>query len=312
MRPYCLRAVLATVFVAAFAAAAPAQVGRVSGIVKDDSGEALKGATVTAQNPNVGPTTYTATTDDRGRFTIIGLRAGQWRFVAVAPGHAGDATEMAVRFGSPNPAISFTLRKNGPLPTAPLGNVSARDLQTQLAAADALFTQQKWDEAIAAYRAILSRTPALSAINLQIAAAYRSKKDYENAIAAYQALVAADPENEKAHIGIAAVNVEKGDTAAAEQALLRAADGEGAGREVFHNLGEIKLANGDAAGASTWFERAAAADASWGRPRYQLGMLAMKAGDRAAAVRLFTDVIAVDPLSPEAALAKSSLDQLNK
>jgi hypothetical protein len=71
--------VVAAVLSALFAGEAAAQVGRVNGIVKDDGGNPIKGATVTADNPNVGPTTYTATTDDKGRFTIIGLRAGQWR-----------------------------------------------------------------------------------------------------------------------------------------------------------------------------------------------------------------------------------------
>ena len=88
------------------------------------NGNAIKGATVTAENPNIGPTTYTATTDDKGRFTIIGLRAGQWRFTAYSPGHAGDVGEMSVRFGSPNPPVSFTLRKNGPSPSTVVSGVT--------------------------------------------------------------------------------------------------------------------------------------------------------------------------------------------
>lgn len=312
MRPYWLRLALAAVFTAAVAAEGAAQVGRVSGIVKSDGGEPIKGATVIADNPNIGPTTYTATTDDKGRFTIIGLRAGQWRFRAFAPGHAGDAGEMAVRFGSPNPPITFTLRKNGPPASAPLGNVAARDLQAQLAAADALFNQQKWDDAIAAYRTIMARTPALSVISLQIAAAYRNKKDYDGAITAYEALLALDPENEKAKVGIASANLEKGDPATAEATLLGAAESGTAGRDVFYNLGEVKIANGQVDEAARWYQKAADADPSWGKPRYKLGLLAMKAGDREAATKLMNDVMAVDPISPEAALAKAALDQLNK
>jgi Flp pilus assembly protein TadD len=308
----CLRAALAALFLTASAAGAAAQVGRVSGIVRDDGGQAVKGATVTAENPNLGATSYTATTDDKGRFTIIGLRAGQWRFVAYAPGHAGDVAEMPVRFGSPNPAITFTLRKNGPTAAAPLGNITAKDLQAQLAAADALFNQEKWDEAVAAYRAIMTRTPALSVINLQIAAAYRNKKDYDAALAAYNALLAVDPHNEKAQVGIAAVNLERGDAAAAEQTLARAAESEAPGRDVLFNLGEVKLARGETAEASAWFRKASAADPSWGKPLYKLGMIARDAGDRESAIRLLNETMAVDPISPEAALAKTALAQLNK
>ena len=310
MRANRLHVVFAATLFLFVAASAAAQVGRVSGLVKDDSGNPIKGATVTAANPNIGPTTYTATTDDKGRFTIIGLRAGQWRFSAVAPGHAGDVGEMPVRFGSPNPPIAFTLRKNGPSPTAPLGNVTARDLQAQLTAADALFNQQKWDEAIAAYRAILTKTPALSAINLQLAASYRQKKDYPNAAASYEALLAAEPANDKARIGLAQLNLERGDRAAAEATLDAAAQSGNAGRDLYYNLAELKSTSGAAADAARWYQKAADADPSWGKPRYKLGMLAVASGDRTAATRFLNDVLSVDPVSPEAALARTALEQL--
>jgi tetratricopeptide (TPR) repeat protein len=281
MRANYLHVVVAAALTALFATTASAQVGRVSGLVKDDSGSAIKGATVTAENPNIGPTTYTATTDDRGRFTIIGLRAGQWR-------------------------------KNGPLPTAPLGNVTARDLQAQLTAAEALYTQQKWDEAIAAYKAIVAKTPALSVVNLQIASAYRNKKDYDNAVAAYEAVLAADPASDKARVGIAAINVERGDSAKAEATLLQAVEKEAAGRDVYFNLAEIKSSKGEADEATRLYRKAADADPFWGKPRYKMGLLAIKGGDSAAAARLMKEVVSVDPTSAEAALARTALEQLNK
>ena len=71
--------------------------------------------------------------------------------------------------------------------------LAAKDLQADLAAADQLYNAQQWDDAIAAYRAIMTKAPSLSVINLQIAAAYRNKKDYDSAIAAYNELLKADP-----------------------------------------------------------------------------------------------------------------------
>ena len=310
MRANRLHVVFAATLLLFVASSAAAQVGRVSGLVKDDAGNPIKGATVTAENPNIGPTTYTATTDDKGRFTIIGLRAGQWRFSAFAPGHAGDVGEMAVRFGSPNPPVAFTLRKNGPSPSAPLGNVTARDLQAQLTAADGLFTQLKWDEAIAAYRAILAKTPALSSINLQLAASYRQKKDFQNAVASYEALLAADPASDKARIGLAQLSEERGDRAAAEATLDTAAQSGNAGRDLYYSLAEMKSTGGAAADAARWYQKAVEADPSWGKPRYKLGMLAMASGDRAAAARFLNDVLTVDPVSAEAALARTALEQL--
>ncbi len=193
-----------------------------------------------------------------------------------------------------------------------MAGIGAKELQNDLSAADALFNQQKWDEAIAAYRAIVGKTPALSVVNLQIGAAYRNKKDYDNAVAAYTALLAVDPQSEKAAVGISQTNLERGDMQAAEDTLVKAASTPTPGREIFYNLGEIKTLKHESDEASKWYEKASVTDPSWGKPIYKLGLLAKERGDRQRAATLMAQVIAVDPVSPEAALAKVALDELNR
>jgi Flp pilus assembly protein TadD len=293
------------------AGGATAQPGRVGGIVRDERGDPIKGATITAENENIG-SSFTATTDDKGRFTLIGLRGGTWRFVAQAPGFAPQGGEMPVRSGNPNPPLTFTLKRTGPAWTGAMAGIGAKELQADLTAADALFNQQKWDEAIAAYRTIMGRAPALSVINLQIAAAYRSKKDYDNAVAAYTALLAIDPLSEKAAVGISQTNLERGNVQAAEDALMKVAGASGAGREIFYNLGEVKAAKHEPDEAAKWYEKASEADPSWGRPLYKLGLLARDRGDTQRAASLLNQVMAVDPTSPEATMAKAAIDQLNR
>ena len=87
-----------------------AQTGRVGGVVKDDKGQPLKGATVVAENPAASPPSFTATTDDKGRFSIIGLRAGNWKLTASAPGFQPSVGQVPIRtIGAPNPPVEFTL-----------------------------------------------------------------------------------------------------------------------------------------------------------------------------------------------------------
>jgi len=78
----------AALFVLALAGTAAAQTGRVGGVVKDEAGNPIKGATITAENPSASPSSFTATTDDKGRFSIIGLKSGTWTFSGQAPGYA--------------------------------------------------------------------------------------------------------------------------------------------------------------------------------------------------------------------------------
>ena len=114
--------------------------------------------------------------------------------------------------GAPNPPITFTLRRAAARTDQRAGGrrrqgTAGRARRPPISST----TRSKYDEAIAAYQAILAKAPALTVINLQIAAAYRNKKDYDSAIAAYNELLKTDPNNDKAKIGIGMTNLEKGD-----------------------------------------------------------------------------------------------------
>ena len=295
------------------AASAAAQVARVAGFVKDESGQPIKGATIRAENPDAPLGSLTAATDDKGRFAIIGLARGDWMFTAEAPGFQAQFTELnIVRTGTPLPPLVFALPKAIVRPPAGVEGLTAKDLQQQLGSADTLFQQQKFDDAVGIYRSILRSAPSLGIINLQIGAAYRNLKDYDKAIVAYNELLKAEPENAKAQIGIAMAHMEKGDPQAAEQVLARAAAGPGSNRDVFYSLGEIKSAKNQTDEAIGWYQKAAAADASWGKPLYRLGTLAMDRGDKDAALKAMSQVLVVDPTSPEAAQARTTIEQLKK
>ncbi|HEV2984667.1 MAG TPA: tetratricopeptide repeat protein [Vicinamibacterales bacterium] len=313
-RHFLFRGVFALLVMTALVSTSHAQTGRVGGTVKDDAGQPIKGATVTAENPNASPSSFTATTDDKGRFSIIGLKSGVWSFTAQAPGFAPEGGKLPVQtIGTPNPPLTFTLKKGGGGPAASaLGSMAAKDLQAELSSADALYNAQKWDDAVAAYRAILTKAPSLSVINLQIAAAYRNKKDYDAALAAYNDLLKADPGSDKAKIGIGMTNMEKGDIEAAEKTLQSAAQSTNATREVFYNLGEVEFAKGKTEEATAAYTRAAQMDPRWGKPVFALGKVALNKGDTKGAIEYFGKVIEVDPTSQEADQAKAVVGQLKK
>ena len=309
-----LAAIVAGALIAVFASSAAAQTGRVGGTVKDEAGNPIKGATVTAEKPDASPSSFTATTDDKGRFSIIGLRGGQWTFSAQAPGFGPETGRLNVQtIGTPNPPLTFTLKKGGgAAPTGALGGMAPKDLQAELAAADTLYNGQKWDEAVAAYRAILTKAPSLSVINLQIAAAYRNKKDYDAALTAYNELLKADPNNDKAIVGIGMTNLEKGDLKAAEETLTKAAQSPKPTREVFYNLGEVKFAKGSTDEAASWYQKAVDLDPAWGKPLFKLALVQLNKGDKDATIKALEKVIAADPMSAEATQAKAVIEQLKK
>src|SRR5262252_3580560 len=164
-----VRFALVALILTAIAGTASAQGSRVIGIVKDEAGQPIKGATLSLENPDAIPRNFTATSDDRGRFAVLGLQSGEWSIVAQAPGFVADATRVQVRVATPVAPV-FTLRRAPAPPPSVLGNVGAKDLQNELKTADQQFDAQQWDQAIATYKSVLSRAPALTILELQIGA----------------------------------------------------------------------------------------------------------------------------------------------
>jgi tetratricopeptide (TPR) repeat protein len=312
-----LKNVLTTVaVVAAFvvsAVPASAQTGRIGGTVKDTNSQPLKGATVTAENPQASPSSFTATTDDKGRYSIIGLKSGNWKITASAPGFQPQSGNVPVRtIGAPMPPVDFALAPGATGPVGALAGVNTKELQAELQKAEELMNGQQYDAAITAYQAMLTKAPALTMINMQIGRAYRMKKDYDGAIAAYKKILETDPANDKAKIEIGMTNLEKGDFAAAEAALTDAAQSTSAGREVFYSLGEVKFAKGETDEAVKYYQRSVDVDPNWGKPLFKIGLAKLQKADTAGAIEMMNKVISADPNSAEAAQAKALIEQLKK
>jgi Carboxypeptidase regulatory-like domain/Tetratricopeptide repeat len=178
------------------AAAGSAQVGRIAGIVRDEAGRPVKGATITAHNPDQSPSTFTASSDEKGRFAMIGLRRGDWKFVIQAPGFETARTATQISTLKPNAPLDIRLLRGAlAAPPGPLAGISASDIQRRIDSAESAAAAGNTAAAIAAYRELLERVPALTSIYLRIGALYEQQQDPQSALAAYRRLEQLEPGN---------------------------------------------------------------------------------------------------------------------
>jgi tetratricopeptide (TPR) repeat protein len=303
----------ATAMALVMALPAAAQTGRIGGTVKDTNGQPIKGATVVAENPASAPSSFTATTDDRGRYSMIGLKAGSWKVTASAPGFQASSGNVPIKtIGAPMPPVDFTLAPGASGPAGALAGVNTKELQAELAKADTMVAAKDYAGAIGIYEAMLAKVPALTALHLQIGGLYRNQKQYDQAIEAYKKVPEGDSNADKAKIEIGMTQLEKNDLASAEATLLSVAQSTSANKEVFYNLGEVKFAKGETDEAVKYYQRAADIDPNWGKPLFKLGLAKLQKADTAGALEIMNKVIAVDPNSAEAAQAKALIEQLKK
>ncbi len=320
-----IRSTIGTLFALAIAVSTAQAQGRVVGQVTDDGGNPLAGVQITATNPAGNPPEVSTTTENDGRFAILGLSSGQWMFRADCTGACGDANGSPRGYGpseggsnitqTRNPPIDFTLlRIRHPLAEM-LGDdaVAGIDLDAidaQTTAADTAFNGGRYQDAIAGYEAILAQLPALSNLYFNIGNAYSQMQDYGGAIAAYETALATNPQNQDLQVARARARLAAGTADAADQQLLeQAASSLSASREDLYNQGEQAFARGATEEAAQWYERATMVDPTWAKPLFKLALVALNTGDIATAKDYFQRVVdANDPTSAtETAQAQATL-----
>ena len=182
---------------------ARAQIGRVAGAITDEDGRPIKGASVVAENRDQAPSTFTSTSDARGRFSILGLRRGSWLFTIQAPGFETMTTRLDVVTTRPNPPLNVELQKgSAPAPPGPLAGLDAKDLLKRIEAAAALEASGNYAGALAAYRELLTRAPALTSTYLAIGSLHERLGETAAALESYRRLAQLDPSNASAKAAV--------------------------------------------------------------------------------------------------------------
>ena len=209
----------------ALASAASAQTaGRITGVVKDSEGKPIKGAIIRGMNDDVGMT-MTSTTDDKGRFAMIGVRTGLWSMEVEAPNFLPVRGQSQVS-ASNTPVLQLTLQRD---PGPPPGSLS-KTIAEDIAAAETLRKAGRYDESLAAYQAIQAKNNKLSAVNLMLGTLYREKAQQEKdaaarqallnrAIGAYTDMLKADDTNTRARLELGVTQMAAGNNDAAAKAF---------------------------------------------------------------------------------------------
>ncbi|MEW5982657.1 MAG: carboxypeptidase-like regulatory domain-containing protein [Acidobacteriota bacterium] len=206
----------------AFAPAAQAQVARISGTVKTDQGEPVKGAVITARNAGAQPTEFTSTTDEKGEWAMLGLRFGIWSVIVMADGYEAARGDVRVSSFDRNRRFDFILApmRIGGL----LGRLDADAIQAGLKKADEHAAARHWDEAIEAYRTILKEVPALTAVYLPLGRTCRDAGRLNDAVAAFTTYLALHARSQIALLELGRTHLAAGDPAAATAMLTQAID----------------------------------------------------------------------------------------
>ncbi|MGE0444863.1 MAG: carboxypeptidase regulatory-like domain-containing protein [Vicinamibacterales bacterium] len=242
--------IVAAALVGCAALPAAAQTGRATGTVIDVNGDAIKGAVVRATNPLAANAEITSTTNDNGRFAMIGLRAGVWSFTAEAPGYVPAEVSVPIRSATLGPPLRFVLQRA----PVPIPGALVDDIGEKIAGARRWRTEGRLDRALEAYLELREQNPRLTSLNLVIAGVYRQQAQatadatakralMQRALQTYADLLQADAANDRARLELGATQIAAGDVTAGRttfQEIIAARPGSPAAAEAAAHLREIQ------------------------------------------------------------------------
>jgi tetratricopeptide (TPR) repeat protein len=309
-------AVLAVVLVAVPALAQPG--GIIRGIVRDDKGQPIDGASVIIEMTSTGRR-YEIKTNRKGEYLQIGLASGEHKVSARKDKLASAPTDVTVRIGQPT-ELNFTLGAGG----AGGGNAElskkAAELKKLFDEGVAASSAGRHGEAIERFNQAVLVSPDCSDCYNNIGFSHMQQKEYDQAEAAYKKASEIKPDDANAYSGLANIyNAQrKFDLAAQASAKATelsggaAAGGGGGSAEAQFNQGVILWNAGKIPDAKKAFEAAIKADPNHAESHYQLGMALVNEGNLQAAAGEFETYLKLAPSGPNAATAKSLVAQLKK
>jgi tetratricopeptide (TPR) repeat protein len=267
MKRFCWTA--AGLFAMALAAAPTwAQTGAARGKVVDDKSQPLADAVVIVEFKGGVTRKLQTKSNKKGEFTQVGLQPGIYRFTATKDGYQPAFIESKIGIGEPVMLPDIKLVAGG-------AAAEGQDLRGSFQKAVELTQAGKYDEAEAAYKEMLVKTPSVPEVHYNLGFVYAKKKDAAAAEAAYLKAIELKPDYVEALMALAEVYQDGGKADKAKELLTRAAAGNPNDGRIQFNLGIFHLNGGRSEEAQAAFQKAAELDPGNAEVHFHLGTLAV-------------------------------------
>lgn len=312
------------VIVLSFTSFVLAQAGRgkarISGVVKDEQGNSIKSAKIVIQFLEDAQVMREITVNKKGEWAIMGVGSGTWRVTASAEGYISIYKDAYIRQLDRNPKITLVLKKLKKTIQPDQTMIEDELTLDLLEKANQLFSEEKYDEAIAILKQFLEINPNVYQAIIGIGDCYREKGELEQALEEYNKALEQAKEDESmgkemtatalARIGECYMREEDFETA--QDYFKLSIESYPENEILAYNVGEIYFSNQKIGEAIHYFELSTQIKSDWGPPYLKLGYAYLNKGDYEKAKLNLKKFLELDPESPEAPRVKNMIDYIEK
>jgi len=286
--------------------------GTARGKVLDDKGQPVEGAAITLDYQGGVSRKYATKSNKKGEFTQVGLQPGVYRVTATKDGYQGGYIDVRIGLGEATYLPDLKLMSAAAARTAASGGAEAEkanaELRQMVKDAQALAAENKYDEAIAAFQAVLARNVAApEEVHFRIGQLQAEKKDWPAAEASYLKALEIKPGHSGATLELANVYQISGQKEKAAELLAKAqASGEG-DANVQYSTGVLHINAGRQDEAAAAFKKAIAIDPSHAESYYHLGTIALNQNNIVEAIASLEKYLSLNPTNAQNAATAQAL-----
>jgi len=278
--------------------------GRQIGYVFDEQGAPLEGVTVKLFSLKVQQG-FQISTEKDGKWVAFGIGGGSWNVDFEKFGFIPRKISIQVNEWQRNPEIRINLKKAE-------GLILTDELKEMLNKGNDLFEAKKYDEAAAAYLAILEKYPDAYIMNKNVGNCYFAQEKYDEAEAYYLNILEKDPRNYEAMLLIGNSYANRGQTDKALEWYGKIEFDKIDDPIVLYNVGTNYYNNSRFEEALKYYKRATELQKDFTDGLYQLGLTYLTMGSYPDSIATFETYLKIDPDSERAGQVKGFLEFLKK
>jgi len=276
--------------------------GRLKGVVVDQDGNPLEGVKVKLFSVR-GQSGLEVTTDAQGEWFANYIRGGGWNIDFEKTGYMPKKLSTNIMEVTNNPPIQTQLQKVE-------GLVITDEVKAELIEGNKLFDEKKYEAAIAVYQEILTKTPDIFIVYMNIGNCYFELQKYDQAEEAYKKVLEKDPKNAEALLLIGNCYSNRGDSEKAMEWYGQIEFEKIRDQMALFNIGSKFYSQSKYDEALKYYCRAVEIQPDFTDAIYQLGLTHLAMSNYKEAIGVFENYLKYDPDSERAGQVKGFIEFL--
>ncbi|MEE8604745.1 MAG: tetratricopeptide repeat protein [Candidatus Aminicenantaceae bacterium] len=278
--------------------------GKIKGIVTDQEGNPIEGVAIKLYCKRAA-SGFEVMTDSKGKWKAFYIRGGPYDIDFEKAGFMPKKINLNISEYNKNPDVEISLQKVE-------GMALTEELRQELQKGNNFYDEEKYQEAIQAYQAIMEKFPEAFILYRNIGNCYFQVENYEKAEEFYLKVLEKEPDDHEAMLGIGNTYANRDQNDKALEWYNKIDFEKISDPMVLYNIGSNFYRQGQHQEALRYYRKAVEVKGDFQDALYQLGLVNLTLGNKQEAIDVFQEYLKYDSESGRADQVRNFIEFLKK